>query len=246
MFIKALLVAIFASLSWACEWGMWTIQMQPFVAGSIVGLLLGDFKTGVMIAATIQLIYMGQIQVGGVSAYDFVFAGYIAPAIAIVSHMTPEVAVTVAVAVGSLGLVSCNLYMSINAAWVHMADRYAEKGETKNLWIYNWLLPLCTSVVLYGIPAFLAVYFGAEYLENLMNSLPAWVNGGLAAVGSLLPALGIGMMFKAVYNKKYVAFALLGYLLAGYMGLPTIGIALFALACVLIYWNVFTKKEGNA
>ncbi len=160
--------------------------------------------------------------------------------------MTPEVAVTVAVAVGSLGLVSCNLYMSINAAWVHMADRYAEKGETKNLWIYNWLLPVCTSVVLYGIPAFLAVYFGAEYLENLMNSLPAWVNGGLAAVGSLLPALGIGMMFKAVYNKKYVAFALLGYLLAGYMGLPTIGIALFALACVLIYWNVFTKKEGNA
>ena len=106
---------------------------------------------------------------------------------------------TVAVAVGSLGLVSCNLYMSINAAWVHMADRYAEKGETKNLWIYNWLLPVCTSVVLYGIPAFLAVYFGAEYLENLMNSLPGWVNGGLAAVGSLLPALGIGMMFKAAF-----------------------------------------------
>ena len=246
MFIKALLVARFASLSWSCEWGMWTIQMQPFVAGSIVGLLLGDFQTGVLISATIQLIYMGQIQVGGVSAYDFVFAGYIAPAIAIVSHMSPEVAVSVAVAVGSLGLVPTNLYMSINAAWVHMADRYAEKGETRGLWIYNWLLPLLTACVLYGVPAFLAVYFGAEYLENFMNSLPEWVNGGLAAVGTLLPALGIGMMFKAVFNKKYVAFALLGYILAGYMGLPTIGIALFALACVLIYWNMFSKKEGNA
>lgn len=245
MFIKALLVAAFASLSWAVEWGMWTIQMQPFVAGSIVGLLLGDWQTGVMISATIQLIYMGQIQVGGVSAYDFTFAGYIAPAIAIVSHMSPEVAVTVAVAVGSLGLVCSNLYMSINAAWVHMADKYVEKGETKNLWIYNWLLPLITATVLFGIPAFLAVYYGAEYLETFMNSLPAWVDGGLAAVGTLLPALGIGMMFKAVYNKKFVAFAVIGYILAGYLGLPTIGIAMFAVACVLIYWNLMNRKESK-
>ena len=71
MLIKALLVALLCTLVGACEFTAWTIQMQPFVAGSIVGLILGDFKTGVMISATIQLIYMGQIQVGGVSAYDF-------------------------------------------------------------------------------------------------------------------------------------------------------------------------------
>ena len=54
MFIKALLVALFASFSWACEYAMWTVQMQPFVAGSIVGLILGDWQTGVIISATIQ------------------------------------------------------------------------------------------------------------------------------------------------------------------------------------------------
>ena len=113
MFIKALLVALFASFSWACEYAMWTVQMQPFVAGSIVGLILGDWQTGVIISATIQLIYMGQIQVGGVTAYDFTFAGYIAPAIAIVAHMEPNVAVSVAIAVGSIGLVSNNLYLSL-------------------------------------------------------------------------------------------------------------------------------------
>lgn len=245
MFIKALLVALFAALSWSCECAMWTIQMQPFVAGSIVGLILGDFKTGVMISATIQLIYMGQIQVGGVTAYDFTFAGYIAPAIAIVAHMEPTVAVSVALVVGSIGLVSNNLYMSINAAFVHMADRYVEKGETKNLWIYNWLLPFCSAAVLYGIPAFVAVYWGGEYLESFMALLPEWVNGGLEVTGMLLPALGIGMMFKAVYNKKFVAFALLGYILAGYFGLSIIGTAMFAVACVLIYWNFASQKEAN-
>lgn len=243
MFVQALLVALFASVVGLCEAGAWVIQMQPFIAGSITGLLLGEWETGVLIAATIQLIYMGQVQVGGVSAYSFNFAGVIAPAVAIVSNMEPEVATTVAVAIGTLGLVSDNIWMSVNAVFVHMADKYVEKGETKYLWVFNWIMPWIVNLVVYGLPAFLAVYFGAEYLEGFMASLPDWIDKALTAIGTLLPALGIGMMFKVVYNKKLVAFAILGYIAAGYLGLPTIGTALLALVCALLYWNLVSNKN---
>ena len=243
MFVQALLVALFASVVGLCEAGAWVIQMQPFIAGSITGLLLGEWETGVLIAATIQLIYMGQVQVGGVSAYSFNFAGVIAPAVAIVSNMEPEVATTVAVAIGTLGLVSDNSWMSVNAVFVHMADKYVEKGETKYLWVFNWIMPWIVNLVVYGLPAFLAVYFGAEYLEGFMASLPDWIDKALTAIGTLLPALGIGMMFKVVYNKKLVAFAILGYIAAGYLGLPTIGTALLALVCALLYWNLVSNKN---
>lgn len=243
MFVQALLVALFASVVGLCEAGAWVIQMQPFIAGSITGLLLGEWETGVLIAATIQLIYMGQVQVGGVSAYSFNFAGVIAPAVAIVSNMEPEVATTVAVAIGTLGLVSDNIWMSVNAVFVHMADKYVEKGETKYLWVFNWIMPWIVNLVVYGLPAFLAVYFGAEYLEGFMDSLPDWIDKALTAIGTLLPALGIGMMFKVVYNKKLVAFAILGYIAAGYLGLPTIGTALLALVCALLYWNLVSNKN---
>ena len=243
MFVQALLVALFASVVGLCEAGAWVIQMQPFIAGSITGLLLGEWETGVLIAATIQLIYMGQVQVGGVSAYSFNFAGVIAPAVAIVSNMEPEVATTVAVAIGTLGLVSDNIWMSVNAVFVHMADKYVEKGETKYLWVFNWIMPWIVNLVVYGLPAFLAVYFGAEYLEGFMASLPDWIDKALTAIGTLLPALGIGMMFKVVYNKKLVAFAILGYIAAGYLGLPTIGTALFSVVCALLYWNVVSGKS---
>ncbi len=243
MFVQALLVALFASVVGLCEAGAWVIQMQPFIAESITGLLLGEWETGVLIAATIQLIYMGQVQVGGVSAYSFNFAGVIAPAVAIVSNMEPEVATTVAVAIGTLGLVSDNIWMSVNAVFVHMADKYVEKGETKYLWVFNWIMPWIVNLVVYGLPAFLAVYFGAEYLEGFMASLPDWIDKALTAIGTLLPALGIGMMFKVVYNKKLVAFAILGYIAAGYLGLPTIGTALLALVCALLYWNLVSNKN---
>ena len=245
MILKALIIAIFASLNASCELWMWVVQMQPLVSGSLCGLLLGDLETGVLISATIQLIYMGQIQVGGITAYDFTFAGVIAPAVAIVSHQSPEVATTLALAIGSIGLISNNIYMTINATFVHMADKYAEKGETKYLWIYSWLLPVLLSTILYGLPAFLAVYFGAEYLEGIMNSLPIWINNGLSAVGMLLPALGIAMMLKVVYHKQFIAFALIGYIFAAFFGLSMIGTAIFGVACALLYWqlqNTITKQ----
>ena len=243
MFVQALIVALWATAVCATELGAWVIKLQPFIAGSITGLLLGEWETGVLISATIQLIYMGQIQVGGVSAYSFIFAGVIAPAVAIVSNMEPEIATTAAVAIGTLGVVSDNIRMTVNATWVHMADKYVEKGETKYLWVFNWVLPSIVHFTVYGIPAFLAVYFGAEYLEGFMASLPTWITDGLAAIGTLLPALGIGMMFKVVYNKKLVAFAILGYIAAGYLGLPTIGTALLALVCALLYWNLVSNKN---
>ena len=113
------------------------------------------------------------------------------------------------------------------------------------MWIYNELMPLGVYTLCYGIPAFLTVYFGAEYLEGIMNSLPEFVMNGLTAVGTLLPCLGIAMMLKVVYNKKFVALAIIGYICAAYFGLTIIGTALMGAAFGLIYWNFSDQKGVN-
>ena len=43
---------------------------------------------------------------------------------------------------------------------------------------------------LFGIPMFFGLYFGAEAIGNLMNSLPVWITNALSATGKMLPALG--------------------------------------------------------
>ena len=239
MLIEALLVGVLATICGGVfvEYLVWIIR-NPIIEGALTGLILGDWMLGATIGATIQLIYMGQITVGGIASFDKCYAGVIATAVTILSKQTPEVGVTIAVTLGTLGLLASNATMTVNVAFVHMADKYIESGETKRLWIYNWLLPTLFCGVVYGIPAFVCVYFGSGVFEGFMNALPIQISNALNAVGSILPALGIGMMFKAVYKKKFFAFAIIGFVLIAYLHLDIIACTLVGGAAALMYWSL--------
>lgn len=249
MLIKALLVAIMATLTGGVfhEYLVWIIRGAPLLSGAITGLLLGDWKTGALIGGTIQLLYMGQITVGGITSYDKCYAGVIATAVTIVSHQTPEIGITLAVSLGTIGLLAGNATMTVNVAFVHMADKYVESGKTKSLWIYNWLLPNLFCILVYGIPAFLCVYFGAPYLEGIMNLLPDFITKALNTVGMVLPALGIALMFKTVYKPKFVPFAMIGYLAVAYLHFDIIACTILGVACAILYLTLNIDKlvEGG-
>ena len=255
MFVQALLIGVLATLCGSVFLELWVwVMRNPIIEGALVGLILGDWMTGATIGATIQLIYMGQITVGGISSFDKCYAGVIATAVTMLSHQTPEVGVTIAVTLGTIGLLASNLTMTVNAVFVHMADKYIETGETKRLWIYNWLLPNLFAGVVYGLPAFFVCYFGAGAFESFMASLPAFIsneNGkiddGDELIGNLEPALGIGMMFKAVYKQKFLAFAIIGFVLIAYLHLDIIACTLVGGAAALLYWTLGLDKltEGE-
>lgn len=185
---------------------------------------------------------MGQITVGGISSFDKCYAGVIATAVTMLSHQSPEVGVTIAVTLGTIGLLASNATMTVNVAFVHMADKYIESGKTKNLWVYNWLLPNLFCVLVYGIPAFIVCYFDASGFENFMNAMPSQISTAMTVIGSVLPALGIGMMFKAVYKKKFFAFAILGFVLVAYLHLDIIACTLVGAAAALLYWTLGLDK----
>lgn len=244
MAFQALLVAIWATINGGVfsEYFNWVVSGSPLITGTVTGLLLGDFQTGALLGASIQLVTMGNITVGGVSSFNKRFASIIGVGVTIVSHQSVEVGLTLAVTLGTLGLICDNIWMTVNVAFVHMADRYVEKGETKLLWVYNWLLPNMVIALIYGVPAFLAVFFGAEYLEGIMGMLPDAVMTALKAVGSVLPALGIALMFRVVYKPKFIAFAIVGYLAAAYMGFDIMACAILGAACAILYWSFNLDK----
>ena len=243
MLTQSILIGLIASMCGGVflELYVWVFR-NPIVEGLLVGIILGDPMQGALIGATIQLIYMGQITVGGISSFDKCYAGVIATAVTMLSHQSPEVGVTIAVTLGTIGLLASNATMTVNVSFVHMADKYIESGKTKNLWGYNWLLPNLFCVLVYGIPAFIVCYFGASGFENFMNAMPSQISTAMTVIGSVLPALGIGMMFKAVYKKKFFAFAILGFVLVAYLHLDIIACTLVGAAAALLYWTLGLDK----
>ena len=166
----------------------------------------------------------------------------------LLANQTPEVGVTLAVTLGTLGLLASNAIMTVNVIFVHMADKYVESGETKKIWVYNWLLPNLFCILVYGLPAFFIVMYGASAFESFMNAMPAFVSNALNTVGAVLPALGIGMMLKAVYKKRFVAFVIIGFVLCAYLHLDIIACTLIGLAAAMLYWSLGIDKltEGDA
>ena len=243
--MQALLVAL---CTWLCASGIeftcWSIQLcSPIIFGPIVGAIMGDMQLGLQIGCATQLVYMGNIMVGGVSSVDYPMAGCVATALAVATGAAPEMGVTIAVSFGLFGMFAESGKMTLSSIFVHRADRCAEQANTRGITFYNVVCPQIINFFFYFIPAFLAVNYGAEYLTGLLDILPEVILTGLEAVGMLLPALGIAMLLKAIFKVKFLPYFIIGYILSSYMALGMIPVSLIGGAFAIMYW--FSYRETN-
>ena len=97
---------------------------RPVVSGLVVGLILGDVQTGVILGATIEAMFLGVFTVGAALAPDYNLAGVVGVALGIASGSGVEAAVALALPVALFGQF---LMMSIvyqgNLVFLHLADR---------------------------------------------------------------------------------------------------------------------------
>jgi len=244
--VQALLMALLALLNGIQGPTQWYLFREPVMAGFWVGLIFGDPVQGTMIGATINVSYMGWISAGGANASDLYWAGLLGTFVAIKGGMNIEQSVAFAVPIGLLGNYVHVTYMTLASFWPQRMDKLAERGDYKGI---RWLQVLggpSLVVVLRALPVFLITLFGSEYIEILISSLPVWAMNGLGAVGKLLPALGMSMLFRFMYKKEVLPFFILGFAVAAYIGMTDLlfyAIVGIALAFVLIKVGFGEEKE---
>jgi PTS system mannose-specific IID component len=234
---QALLIAVAAYLgssTWFVGVGYFTVY-RPLIGGTIVGLILGDVGTGMKLGAAINAIYLGFISTGGSLPGDLIFAGYIGTALGMVAGLDAPTALSLVVPLGLLGSAIWFFRMTVDSLFVHWADDFARRGSSRgvaavNIWPGQILLFL-----LYAIPAFIIVYYGSNAVQTVIAVVPPKVVEGLAMVGGMLPALGIGMLLHYMAKWRLMAFFLLGFLFATYLNLPILVIALFGLISAVLH-----------
>jgi len=235
--LQAALVALAAYLgssTWFLGVGYFTVY-RPLVAGTIVGLILGDVTTGMKLGAGINAIYLGFISTGGTLPGDLIFAGYIGTALGMAAGLDAETALSLVVPLGLLGSGIWFFRMTVDSLFVHWADSFARRGNARavaavNLWPGQALL-----LLLYAVPAFLMVYLGGDVVQSLLAALPPKLIEALAIIGGMLPALGIAMLLDFLGRWRLMPFFLFGFLLAVYLELPTMVIALVGLGAAALH-----------
>lgn len=65
MFTDALLIALLAGIAGVDLFDGLTHLHRPIVIGPIVGLILGDVQTGLLVGGTLELVWMGMVPLAG-------------------------------------------------------------------------------------------------------------------------------------------------------------------------------------
>ena len=80
---------------------------------------------------------------------------------------------------------------------------------------------------------FLGVAFGIEGLQAGLAACPAWVMTGLAAAGTMMTAVGFGILLSMIWSTDIAVFYFVGFICAKSLGLSSLGIAVIGAAIAL-------------
>lgn len=209
--------------------------LQPTTIAVFVGLLTGQMVLSMEIGAALQLIYLGVTSTpGGNVPNDPALAGCIAIPLGVMSGMSPELAVALAVPFGVIGVFVDQLRRTTNAIWVHMADKYAEDANVSGIMRCAYLFPALVGFVIRFPIVFVIVYFGVDWANALLATLPSVLIHSFEVMGGILPALGFALTIMVIGKKELIPFFFLGYFAVAYLKIPIMGMAIFGLILALV------------
>jgi len=228
--------------------GGWYVITRPLVAGLISGLVLGDVKTGVLIGIAVQGPFIALITPGGAVPSDLSFASYLAIPLAMVGGATPALAVSLAVALGAIGVAAWQLLSVGNAAWAHVGDRYADEGDLNGIIRINYLAQLPTFGLRFILP-FIVLLAGAGFAQDFVKFLGEqvpWLVQYLTILGGALPAVGIAILLLQIApSAPLLVWFLVGWVVVVYSNghIPIVGAAVIGALLAVLYYMYFSRAD---
>lgn len=230
----------------------WYCLGRPMVAAFVVGLIMGDMQTAMLVGIPLQVAYLVNVTPGGAVAWDLSYATYIGTAMAIAFKGTVSgnlevigLAFAGAGIGGVVGGTMWNVSYALNLALNRWSDRIADKGDTKKMWMPNVLGGQGIGFLCRFIPAIIvliAIKEGAGAAAGI--NIPGWLLTGLGNFGGMMAALGMGIILSFLVKRKFHwAVFLGGFILATYFGLNIMAVAIIAILVAVIYYTIVDRKS---
>ncbi|WP_066496739.1 PTS mannose/fructose/sorbose/N-acetylgalactosamine transporter subunit IIC [Abyssisolibacter fermentans] len=246
LLLTSIIVALITTICFIDSHTFQTHIFRPIFIGPLVGLVMGDLTTGLIVGATIELMFLAVIFVGTANPLDPTISTAIAVAFAVLGGGGTELAIATALPVALIGQIVTTIQnTTINVWFMHRAEKCIEKLDVKGLVRNNTIWPMAMNAILYGLPTFLAIYFGAEYVLNIIDAIPPKMIQGLAAGGGLIGGVGFALLLKSIKSTHLWPFFFVGFFFASYLQINLIGIGILAFICTSLYYYLVVKKDAE-
>lgn len=207
--------------------------IRPLVVSPLVGLALGDLQTGVIIGATLELVFMGAIQIGGAVPPDALVGAGLGTAFAILTGQGAEIALTLALPIAILAQSVKVLLFIVRSGFMTPAIKYAQEGNIRKMKMLNYAGLILQSLMYFSV-AFVAIMFGSAAVEAFVNNIPESIMQGLNVAAGLLPAVGFALLLLPMMNLKNVIYFVVGFILVSYLELPIMAVTILGILLAFI------------
>ena len=233
----------------------WYCVGRPLIAAFVVGLIMGDMSTAMLVGIPLQIAYLANVTPGGAVSWDLSYATYIGTAMAIALKGTVGdeaalvgLAFTGAGVGGMVGGTMWNVHYALDVFVNRWANKIAESGETKKMWMPNIIGGQIIGFLCRFVPAVIVLTAIRVAGDAGGIAIPAWFTTGISAFGSMMAALGMGIILSFLVKKGvHWAIFLGGFVLVTYFGLSTMAVAVVAaIIAVISYFIMSNSREEVA
>ena len=209
---------IIAIFLFSCIAGMGSVldefqTHRPLIACTVIGLILGDLKTGIILGGTLELIALGWMNVGAAQSPDSALASIISAILVIVGQQSIATGIAIALP----------------------ADKAAEEARFRTLDILH-VSALGVQALRVAIPALIvSLFVSADMVSNMLNAIPEFVTQGLQIAGGFIVVVGYAMVLRMMGVKYLMPFFFLGFLAGGYLDLSLLAFGGVGVIMALVY-----------
>ena len=242
---------IIAIFIFSCIAGMGSVldefqTHRPLIACTVIGLILGDLKTGVMLGGTLELIALGWMNIGAAVAPDAALASIISTVLVIAGHQSIGAGIALAIPLAAAGQVLTIIVRTITVAFQHAADKAAENG---NLTALSWLhvSSLFLQAMRIAIPAVIvAISVGTSEVQGLLNAIPEVVTSGLNIAGGMIVVVGYAMVINMMRAGYLMPFFYLGFVTAAFTNFNLVALGVIGAVMAILYIQLSPKYNRVA
>ena len=193
----------------AAPWAQVMVS-RPVVCGPLLGYLLGDLKTGLIIGALLELLWINVKSIGAAIPPDATVVAITCTSLVLLLERTLQlssdfqgpyriVIIALTMPLGEVFRVIDVRQRKLNAYFVHYLEREVSRGNFGAVKKVNYL-----SLFLFfskgTIFCLIAISTGVWFLPKLLAFLPYGILPGLDFAYRLLPALGLAVAFNTFRN----------------------------------------------
>lgn len=229
--VEIVLLAIVTFFFAIDQFSLTEIVYRPIIACPIIGAILGDVNTGLVVGGTYELMMVGNMPVGGAQPPNAVLGSVVAMIFAVKAKMDINAALGACMIFATFGQYVVTLTFTIMSGLMAKADKAANEANPKGITaVLNTSMAILGT--LFAVIAILA-YVGGIAASGALQTLSekaSWFMGGLSAAGGMMRFVGFAVLLKIMLSND-----LWGWLLAGFATALLFGnVEATASACLIL------------